>query len=333
MKRIAVIGAGAFGTALSGLLAHKGNQVRLWIRETQLVSAINERHENELYLPGISLPPQVEATNDLEKALFQAEMVVMATPSHASRLMAEQMRNYLPALIPIVTVAKGIENETLLTMTEVLEDVLPVERHPYLAVLSGPSFAREVAQRLPTAVTVASPWERLAREVQQTFSTDRFRCYTSTDVVGVQLGGSLKNIVAIAVGCADGLGFGSNARAALITRGLAEITRVAVCRGANPMTLSGLSGLGDLILTCTGELSRNRQLGLALGKGENLSAALEGKLTVAEGVNTTLSACQLSERLHMEMPIVREVSKILFEQKPARQAVHDLMTRELKSEI
>ncbi len=333
MKRIAVIGAGAFGSALSGLLASKGHRVQLWVREAQLVSMVNERHENQLYLPGISLPSQVQATYDLEKALYQAEMVVMAAPSHASRLMAEQMRNYLPSLVPIVTVAKGIENETLLTMTEVLEDVLPVECHPYLAVLSGPSFAQEVAQRLPTAVTVASPWDRLAREVQQIFSTDRFRCYTSTDVVGVQLGGSLKNVVAIAVGCADGLGFGSNARAALITRGLAEITRVAVRRGANPMTLSGLSGLGDLILTCTGELSRNRQLGLALGNGENLSAALEGKLTVTEGVNTTLSACQLSERLHIEMPIAREVSKILFEQKPARQAVHDLMTRELKSEI
>ncbi|MBI5546643.1 MAG: NAD(P)-dependent glycerol-3-phosphate dehydrogenase [Deltaproteobacteria bacterium] len=331
--RVAVIGAGAFGTSLSGCLASNGHAVRLWAREPEIVPAVNERHQNPLYLAGIPLPAEVIATDDQAEAVHGAEMVVLAAPSHATRDVAASLKSLLPPNIPIVTVAKGIENETLLTMTEVLEDVFPVERHPYLAVLSGPSFAKEVALRLPTAVTVASLWERLAREVQKAFSTDRFRVYTSTDVVGVQLGGALKNVVAIAAGCADGLGFGLNARAALITRGLAEITRAAVRRGANPMTLAGLSGLGDLVLTCTGELSRNRQLGLALGQGVKLSEALKDKRTVAEGVKTATSAVHLADKIGIELPIAREVYRILFEDKPARQAVVDLMTRELKPEF
>ena len=331
--KVAVVGAGAFGSAIAGLLVGKGHSVRLWALEPEIVPAINERHENPLYFAGITLPDSVRATADMAEAVDGAEMTVLAAPSHATREVAVRLRPLLPANIPIVTVAKGIENGTLLTMTEVLEDVFPTERHPYLAILSGPSFAREVAARYPTAVTVASLWERLAREVQRAFSTDRFRCYTSTDVVGVQLGGSLKNVVAIAAGCADGLGFGLNARAALVTRGLAEITRAAVRRGANPMTLAGLSGLGDLVLTCTGELSRNRQLGLALGKGAKMAEALKDKRSVAEGVKTATSAVQLADKLAIEMPIAREVHRVLFEDKPARQAVVDLMSRELKPEI
>jgi glycerol-3-phosphate dehydrogenase (NAD(P)+) len=260
-------------------------------------------------------------------------MVVMASPSHAARDVARQICPLLPANVPIVTVAKGIENGTLLTVTEVLEDVLPIERHPYLAALSGPSFAHEVAQRQPTLVTVASVWERLAREVQRAFATDTFRVYTSTDVIGVQYGGALKNVVAIAAGCVDGLGFGLNTRAALITRGLAEISRAAVRRGGNPMTLSGLAGMGDLVLTCTGELSRNRQVGLALGRGERLADVLRDRRSVAEGVKTALSACQLADKLGIEMPIAREVYRILYEEKPARRAVVDLMSRELKPEL
>lgn len=331
--RVGVVGAGAFGTAIAGLLAGREHKVRLWALEPEIVPAVNERHENPLYLAGIPLPASVEATANLGLAVHDAQMVVLAAPSHAQREVAVRLKPLLPPNIPIVTVAKGIENGTLLTMTEVLEDVFPVERHPYLAVLSGPSFAKEVAQRLPTAVTVAALWERIAKEVQHAFATDRFRAYTSTDVIGVQFGGSLKNVVAIAAGCADGLGFGLNARAALVTRGLAEITRAAVRRGANPMTLAGLAGLGDLVLTCTGELSRNRQLGLALGQGRKLADALNEKRSVAEGVKTAASAVQLADKLGIEMPIAREVNRILFEDKPARQAVVDLMGRELKPEI
>jgi glycerol-3-phosphate dehydrogenase (NAD(P)+) len=331
--RVGVVGAGAFGTAVASLLAGRDHRVTLWALEPEVVRAVEERHENPLFLPGIALPESLSATGDLLGCVSDAEMVVMASPSHVIREVAQRVQPALPPNIPIVTIAKGIEQGSLQTMTEVLEDVLPVERHPYLAVLSGPSFAREVAERLPTAVTVASLWERLAREVQRAFSTDKFRVYTSTDVVGVQFGGALKNVVAIAAGCADGLGFGLNTRAALITRGLAEITRAAVRRGANPVTLSGLSGLGDLVLTCTGELSRNRQVGFALGRGEKLEDVLRDRRSVAEGVKTAVSACQLADKLGIEMPISREVYRILYESKPARLAVVDLMTRELKPEI
>jgi glycerol-3-phosphate dehydrogenase (NAD(P)+) len=331
--RIGVVGAGAFGTALSGLLAGRGHEVRLWAREAELLPELRARHENPMYLPGVKLPDSVAATGEVAEAVGGAELVVLAAPSHATREVAQSVLAHLPANIPIVTVAKGIENGTLKTMTEVLEDVFPIERHPYLAVLSGPSFAREVAQRLPTAVTVASLWNRVAKKVQHAFSTDRFRVYTSSDVIGVQIGGSLKNVVAIAAGASDGLGFGLNSRAALITRGLAEITRAAERLGANPLTLSGLSGLGDLALTCTGELSRNRQLGLSLGRGEKVADILAGKLTVTEGVKTAASAVQLADKLRIEMPIAREVYALLFEDKPARQAVVDLMTRQLKAEL
>lgn len=331
--RAAVIGAGSFGTSLAALLARKGDAVRLWARDMDLVATINERHENPAYLPGIALGKTLSATTDLALAVGDAEMVVMATPSHAARDVAGRLKGFLPKAIPIVTVSKGIENDTLLTMTEVLEDVLPAEHHPYLSVLSGPSFAKEVGLGHPTAVTVAAVWERLARQVQKAFSADMFRVYTSTDVVGVQFGGALKNVVALAAGCADGLGFGQNARAALITRGLAEITRAAVRRGANPMTLAGLSGLGDLVLTCTGELSRNRQVGVALGKGQKLADILKDMKMVAEGVKTAKSACELARRLNMELPIAAEVHAILYEDKPARRAVVDLMSREPKAEL
>lgn len=331
--RVGVIGAGSFGTSVASLLAGKGFEVRLWAREESLVRTINETRENSVYLPGFSLPPTLTATHVLEEAVDGREMVVMATPSHAAREVAGRLAPSLPKGIPIVTVSKGIENETLRTMTEVLEDVLPVEHHPYLAVLSGPSFAKEIAARQPTAVTVASVWPRVAAEVQKAFSCEYFRAYSSTDVVGVQYGGALKNVVAIAAGCADGLGFGHNTRAALITRGLAEITRAAVRRGANPLTLSGLSGMGDLVLTCTGELSRNRQVGIALGKGAKLADVLKDMKMVAEGVKTARSAWELSNRLGVELPISREIYSVLYEDKPARKAVIDLMSRDLKAEI
>jgi glycerol-3-phosphate dehydrogenase (NAD(P)+) len=331
--RASVIGSGSFGTALANVLAVNCEHVGLWGREADLVEAINTRHENPTYLPGIPISPQVRATGSLQEALEGAELVVLATPSHAMREVVAKALPYLPRGAPIVTVAKGIENETLLTMTEVLEDCLPEEHHPYIAVLSGPSFAKELAQRLPTVVTIASHWDKVALRCQKALQTETFRSYTSNDVVGVQYGGALKNVIAIAAGIADGLGMGHNARAALITRGLAEITRLAVRKGGNPLTLSGLSGMGDLVLTCTGELSRNRHVGMELGRGRSLADVLGDMKQVAEGVKTAKSARDLSRKLGVELPICDQVYAIAYEGKSARAAVVELMTRQPKSEL
>lgn len=331
--RAAVIGAGAFGTALSNVLASNCDQVRLWGREPELMTAINTRHENTIFLPGIPVAPNVFATSDMAEALEGAEVVVAAAPSQVTRAVMRSATPYLPKHVPIVTVAKGIENDTLMTMTEVLEDCLPEQYHPYLAVLSGPSFAKELAQRMPTVVTIASHWEKVAIRCQTLLATETFRSYTSRDVVGVQLGGALKNVIAIAAGIADGLGFGHNARAAIITRGLAEITRMAVRLGANPLTLSGLSGMGDLVLTCTGELSRNRTVGFALGQGKTIDQILKDMKQVAEGVKTAQSARDLSRKTGVELPICQQVYCITHEGKNPRQAVVDLMTRHQKPEL
>jgi glycerol-3-phosphate dehydrogenase (NAD(P)+) len=275
----------------------------------------------------------VRATLELSEALEGAELVVLATPSHATRDIVSRALNHLPRHVPLLTVAKGIENESLLTMTELLEDCLPEEFHPYIAVLSGPSFARELAQRSPTVVTIASHWEKVAARCQKMLQTESFRSYTSNDVVGVQYGGALKNVIAIAAGIADGLGMGHNARAAIITRGLAEITRLAVRKGANPLTLSGLSGMGDLVLTCTGELSRNRHVGMELGKGRKLPDILAEMKEVAEGVKTAKSARDLEVKTGVELPICHQVYLIAYEGKNAKSAVVDLMTRQPKSEL
>ncbi|NVJ23910.1 MULTISPECIES: NAD(P)H-dependent glycerol-3-phosphate dehydrogenase [Myxococcus] len=331
--RGSVIGSGSFGTALANVLAVNCEEVRLWGREPTVVEAINTRHENPTYLPGIPISERVRATQDLEEALAGAEMVVLATPSHATREVLARARAFLPRNVPIITVSKGIENETLLTMTELLEDCLPEEFHPYIAVLSGPSFAKELARRMPTVVTIASHWDKVAVRCQKALQTETFRSYTSTDVVGVQYGGALKNVIAIAAGMADGLGMGHNARAAIITRGLAEITRLAVRKGANPLTLSGLSGMGDLVLTCTGELSRNRHVGMELGKGRKLPDILGQMKEVAEGVKTARSARDLSLKTGVELPICQEVYLIAYEDKNAKKAVVDLMTRQPKSEL
>ncbi|MBN9687961.1 NAD(P)-dependent glycerol-3-phosphate dehydrogenase [Corallococcus interemptor] len=331
--RGSVIGAGSFGTALANVLAVNCDEVRLWGREPSTVEAINTRHENDTYLKGIPLSERVRATTDLEEALAGSEMVVLATPSHATREVLARAKAFLPKSVPLVTVSKGIENGTLLTMTELLEDCLPEEFHPYVAVLSGPSFAKELARRMPTVVTIASHWDKVAQRCQKALQTDTFRSYTSTDVVGVQYGGALKNVIAIAAGMADGLGMGHNARAAIITRGLAEITRLAVRKGANPLTLSGLSGMGDLVLTCTGELSRNRHVGMELGKGRKLPDILAEMKEVAEGVKTAKSARDLSLKTGVELPICEQVYLIAYEGKNAKMAVVDLMTRQPKSEL
>lgn len=331
--RCAVIGAGSFGTAMANVLAAQGFSARLWARDAALARAITERNENPAYLPGIPLAASLAATGDLAEALDGAELVVMATPAQAAREVLTKLKPHLPRAVPIVTLSKGIENGTLLTMTEVMEDILETQWHPYFAALSGPSFAKEVARGMPTAVTVAAAWERIAKAVQRAFSTDALRCYTSNDVVGVQFGGALKNVIAIAAGCADGLGFGHNARAALMTRGVAEIARAAVRRGANPLTLSGLSGMGDLVLTCTGELSRNRAVGVELGRGRPLAEIVRDMRQVAEGIKTATSARDLSRKLAVEMPICDQVDAILHEGRSPREAVIALMTRELRSEL
>jgi len=318
---------------LSNILAINAEQVHLWGRDEKLVAAINDRHENPTYLPNISLAETIWATSSLEEALEKTELVVSATPSHATREVIGRAVEFLPRHVPIVTVSKGIENETLMTMTQVLEDCLPEEFHPYVGVLSGPSFAKETALRMPTVVTIASRWDRLASRAQAIFHTDTFRTYTSSDVMGVQLGGSLKNVIAIAAGIANGLGFGHNAQAGIITRGLAEISRIATRHGANPLTLAGLSGLGDLVLTCTGDLSRNRSLGIELGKGRALDEILAGMKQVAEGVKTAKSARGMSLRDKVELPICDQVYCILHEGKSAKKAVVELMSRQPKSEL
>ncbi|MHB8875357.1 MAG: NAD(P)H-dependent glycerol-3-phosphate dehydrogenase [Myxococcaceae bacterium] len=328
-----VIGSGSFGTSVAAALASNFDEVLVWGRDPKLVAAINERHENPTYLPGIALPGNLRAVESLEEAVTGAGIVVSATPSQVTREVIGRAVPYLPKQVPIVTVSKGIENGTLLTMTEVLEEALPDEFHPYLAVLSGPSFAKELALRLPTVVTVASHWNKVGLRAQKAFQTEFLRTYTSSDVVGVQLGGALKNVIAIASGIADGLGFGHNARAGIITRGLAEITRIAVRLGANPLTLSGLSGMGDLVLTCTGELSRNRRVGIELGKGRKLSEILGEMKQVAEGVKTAQSARDLSKKVGVELPICDQVYAICYEGKSPKAAVHELMGRSPKSEL
>ncbi|HET9158232.1 MAG TPA: NAD(P)H-dependent glycerol-3-phosphate dehydrogenase, partial [Myxococcaceae bacterium] len=265
-------------------------------------------------------------------ALIDAELVVFATPSHATRDVAGKALPFLREHAPLVTVAKGIENETLLTMTQLLEDCLPEHYHPSIAILSGPSFAKEMAAGMPTAVTIAAHHEKVAQRIQGALQTESFRTYTSVDVIGVEMGGALKNVIAIAAGIADGLGFGLNARSAVITRGLAEISRIAVAMGANPLTLMGLSGLGDLVLTCTGDLSRNRRVGIELGKGRSLEQILADMTQVAEGVKTARSARDLSRKVGVELPICDQVHAIMYEGKSPRRALLELMTRAPKRE-
>ncbi len=331
--RATVIGSGSFGTACASVLAQNCERVSLWGRDAETVAAINQTHENARYLPGLKLPPNVSASTDFEEALAGTELVVTAAPSHAMREVMAKAAPHLPRHVPIVTVTKGIETETLMTMTEVMAAELPEEYHPYLAVLSGPSFAKEMVQRMPTVVTIAAHWDKVAAKCQRAFQTESFRAYTSLDVIGVQAGGALKNVIAIAAGMSDGLGFGHNARAAIITRGLAEITRAAVRMGANPLTLSGLSGMGDLVLTCTGELSRNRRVGLELGRGRTLTQILEDMKQVAEGVKTARAAFDLEKKIGVELPICHQVYCITHEGKSARAAVVELMGRSPKPEL
>ncbi len=331
-KKIAVIGAGSWGTALAKLLADKGKDVTLWGHRPEHVKALICDNENKSYLPGYPLTG-LKFTYNIEEAVKGCTMLVMVVPSHVFR---EVFTKIIPLLAPdfhIISASKGIENDTFMTMIQVMEDLLGKDSKVNLGVLSGPSFAKEVAAEIPTAVTVAAYSKEAAVSFQEAFSTERFRAYTSNDVVGVELGGPLKNIVAIAAGICDGLGYGTNTRAGLITRGLAEITRMGVKMGASPLTFSGLAGLGDLVLTCTGDLSRNRQVGLMLGKGKKLKEILEAMNMVAEGVKTTKSAWQLANKLKVDMPILEQIYQVIYEDKPCSEAVNDLLSRDLKEEI
>lgn len=330
--RAAVIGAGSWGTALANLLAGKGIDTVMWSFEADVAADVNERGENRKYLDGIALSPALRATTDMGEAVRGADLVLSVSPSHVVRAVMAQAAEHMRGDALLVSASKGIENETLKTMDAVLADVLPAAVAERACFLSGPSFAREVGLGYPTAVTIASVSEEAAREAQQAFQTASFRVYTSPDVPGVELGGSVKNVIAIAAGAVEGMGFGYNTQAALITRGLAEITRLGVALGADPRTLAGLAGIGDLMLTCMGGLSRNRTVGVELGRGRDLDDILGGMVQVAEGVRTARSARDLAHKAGIEMPIVEAVYAMLFERLNPRAAVEQLMLREPKPE-
>ncbi len=334
MSQIAVIGGGAWGTGLAVVLGRKGtHRVRLWAHEADVCDSITHRHVNERFLPGRQIPGAVTATNDLAVALGGAEIVVSVMPSQHCRALFERMRPLIPPKVKIVSATKGLEEGSLLRMTEVIAQVLQRIDGSALGALSGPTFAMEVARGDPTAIAIASLDAGLLQTVQQEFRDPSFRVYTNSDVVGVELGGALKNIVAIAAGICDGLGLGHNSVAALITRGLAEITRLVVACGGRAETMSGLAGLGDLVLTCTGGLSRNRSVGVELGRGRKLPEILSGMHgAVAEGVFTTIAAVGLAGARGVEMPITAQMHAILHQGKAPREAIHELMTRSGKSE-
>ncbi len=327
-----VIGGGSWGTAIAQHLTTNNITVDLWVYEKELVDNINSKHENTIFLPSIKLSEKITATNNIEDVIKGKNIIIFVTPSHFTKQIVNSVHNILPEGVPIVCASKGIENDTLMTMDEVMHYILPGRYHNYLAYLSGPTFAKEVASGLPTTCVAASVNEDVAKQVQFYFANRSFRIYTTNDVVGVELGGAIKNVIAIAAGICDGAGLGNNARAAVITRGLAEMTRIAVKKGANPLTLAGLAGVGDLVLTCTGELSRNRMVGKLLGQGKKIDEILNGMKMVAEGVKTSRAVYELSKKLDVEMPISEKVYQIIYNGLDVKDAIYSLMTRTLKSE-
>ena len=332
MKQLTILGAGSWGTALSIVLAPRFETVRLWAHEAELVSRIADTRENDLYLPGFKLPANVLPASDFETALAGSGIVLGVTPSHHLRRVFTQILPYLSPEVSFVSATKGIENGSLMRMSEVMRSVLDLRNEPKIAVLSGPTFAREVASGQPTAVVIASEDEEFASLIQTAFSGPTFRLYTNADPIGVEVGAALKNVIAIGAGICQGLGLGSNAVAALVTRGLAEISRLAVAMGGDPRTLSGLAGLGDLVLTCNGELSRNRRVGIALAEGMALDQILATTNSVAEGVQTTYAAVDLSRRHGIEMPITEQMYAVLRLDRPPKEAIRELMERSLKRE-
>ena len=332
MRKIAIIGAGNWGTALAATLARLDHAVTLWAYEAEVVESIRSRHENELFMPGIKLPENLSATGDLGKALAGADIVVTVMPSHVCGALCQQMLPHLRPEMIFVSATKGLDTSRLMRMSEVIRSIVGESFPPRLCVLSGPSFAKEVIRGEPTAVVVASDDREAALQVQREFASPALRLYTASDVVGVELGGSVKNVIALAAGVVEGLGLGHNPTAALITRGLAEMTRLACACGAKRETLAGLAGMGDLVLTCTGDLSRNRTVGVELGKGRKLADIIGSMRMVAEGVKTTGATVALAKKLQVEMPITRQVNRILEGEVSPREAIRELMERSLKAE-
>lgn len=333
MSRIGIIGAGAFGSALSIHASRLGHEIRLWVFEPELAAIIAKTRQNEFYLPGVTLPDQIHPTHDLQEACEGVDLLVFACPSKFLRTVSAQAAPFVPADAVVTVLSKGIENETRNLMTEVLEQTLVGVAPANISILSGPSFAIEVAEGQPTDVVVASPAFLAARKIQPILHSPLFRVYTSDDPVGVQLGGALKNIIAIAAGVCDQLGFGHNARAALITRGLTEMTRLGLAKGANPITFLGLAGIGDLILTCTSDLSRNRTLGRKIAQGGDPTKILSETRSVAEGFYAARSAHNLAHELDVDMPITEQVHAVLYDGKTIPDAARDLMSREFKNEF
>jgi glycerol-3-phosphate dehydrogenase (NAD(P)+) len=331
--RIGVVGAGSWGTALARLLADKGFELDFWVFEPEVREQIETLRENQVFLPGFHLPESIHPSNDLETVVTNKDLVLVVVPSHFMRSVATQMRPFIKEDAVVVSASKGIENKTHLTMTGILEEILDFVPPQNLAVLSGPSFAKEVAARIPTVVAAASVDRQVARFVQSVFSCPTFRVYVNDDPVGTQIGGAMKNVLAIAAGICDGMEMGLNPRAALITRGLTEMNRLGIRLGADPLTLSGLAGVGDLLLTCTGTLSRNHTVGVQIGQGKKLDDIISEMRMVAEGVKTTRSVYNLSRKLGVDLPICNEVYHVLFEDLPVAETVQRLMNRSLKHEL
>ena len=332
MKDLSIIGAGSWGTALAIVLAPRFPRVRLWVYEADLAARMRVSRENDVYLPGYRLPENVEVLSDLPEAVAGADVVLSVMPSHLVRRLYLQMLPHLHESMMFVSATKGLENGSLMRTSEVIREVLSATMVPRIAVISGPTFAKEVARFEPTALVVASTDPQIADRIQATFSGPTFRLYSSPDTIGVEIGGSIKNVVAIGAGVLHGMGLGHNPMAALITRGLAEITRLAVSMGGQPLTLSGLAGLGDLVLTCNGELSRNRTVGVELAHGRKLDEIVGSMKMVAEGIKTTNAAVDLAKRHSVEMPISEQMFQVLNFGVSPREAIQRLMERSLKGE-
>ena len=331
--KIGVVGAGSWGTALANLLGLKGFKVELWAFEKEVKDQIETYRENKVFLPGFSLSTNIFSSNDIAKVVSEKDLVLIVVPSHVMRETAQKMYRHISTKTIIVSASKGIENKTHLTMSGVLKETLAETPASSFAILSGPSFAREVAKKFPTVVAAASKDQKVANFVQHVFATPYFRVYTNNDMIGVELGGAVKNIIAIAAGIIDGLGLGLNTRSALITRGLTEIRRLGLRLGANPRTFAGITGVGDLVLTCTGDLSRNHTVGKKIGEGMKLKEVLSEMRMVAEGVKTAKSVYNLSRKLGVDMPISHEVYHVLYDDVPPQEAVLRLMSRDLKQEL
>ncbi len=328
--KVGIVGAGSWGTATGILLGNKGYEVKVWDRKIELINEINTSRENSRYLPGIKIPDNLTGVEDIKRAINNANVIVMAIPSHAVRGICKNLMDVINEDQVIISLAKGIENGTYKRMSEIIEEFYP---HNPIGILSGPSHAEEVSRNIPTTVTSSSKSKATAEYIQDLFITSEFRVYSNLDLIGVELGGAVKNVIALAAGISDGLGYGDNTKAALMTRGIAEIARLGVALGAQPMTFAGLAGIGDLIVTCTSMHSRNRRAGILIGEGKTVEEALNEVKMVVEGVNTTRSVYELTKKINIEMPITNELYKVLYEKKPAKDAVIELMLRDKKHEI